>query len=84
MFVIQIPTVSSKNQFQLQEKYETLSIHTPVPFQDSESEESDTEDELTENHEKAPKLKMAAIKHVGCINRIRYKALGSASVVAAW
>jgi hypothetical protein len=50
---------------------------------DSDSDDED-EEELTENHEKAPKLKMAAIKHVGCINRLRYKALGSATVVAAW
>jgi hypothetical protein len=54
------------------------------PEGESESEESDNEEELNENSEKAPKLKMAAIKHVGCINRIRYKTLGSASVVAAW
>ena len=51
---------------------------------DDSDSESDDDEEITENHEKAPVLKMAAIKHVGCINRLRYKALGSASVVAAW
>jgi hypothetical protein len=51
---------------------------------DEESDDSDEEEEMTAESEKAPKLKMAAIKHVGCINRIRFKALGSASVVASW
>lgn len=53
---------------------------------EDESDESDdeNEEEVDEHHEKAPKLKMAAIKHVGCINRIRYQTLGSTGVVAAW
>jgi len=51
---------------------------------DSEESDDDEEEEIDEHHEQAPKLKMAAIKHVGCINRIRHQALGSTSVVAAW
>lgn len=51
---------------------------------DEDEDSSSDEEEETADSEKAPKLKMAAIKHVGCINRIRFKTLGSASVVAAW
>ena len=51
---------------------------------DDDDESSSDEEEETPESEQAPKLKMAAIKHVGCINRIRFKTLGSASVVAAW
>ena len=53
------------------------------PEDDSDEESSDDE-EMSPESVKAPKLKMAAIKHVGCINRIRFKTLGSTSVVAAW
>ena len=53
------------------------------PDDDSDEESSDDE-EMSPESVKAPKLKMAAIKHVGCINRIRFKTLGSTSVVAAW
>ena len=51
---------------------------------DSEDDESSDEEEMSSDSVKAPKLKMAAIKHVGCINRLRFKTLGSTSVVAAW
>lgn len=48
--------------------------------------EDESEDEEEENApEKQPKLKVAGIKHnAGCINRLRYRQLGSTSVVAAW
>ena len=38
---------------------------------DDSDEESDDEDDAGEDPEKEPKLKIAALKHNGCINRIR-------------
>lgn len=53
---------------------------------EEDSDGSDNEDEEDQNDpEKQPKLKVAGIKHTaGCINRIRYRQLGSTGVVAAW
>jgi len=51
---------------------------------DDDDDDSSDEEEMTPESAKAPKLKVAAIKHVGCINRIKFKTLGSTSVVAAW
>ena len=40
---------------------------------DDSDEESDEDDEdIAEDPEKEPKLKIAALKHNGCINRVRY------------
>ena len=48
---------------------------------ESDSEESEDEEE---DPEKEPKLKVAALKHNGCVNRIRFKTIGSTSLAAAW
>ena len=53
----------------------------PIKRKIKENEEdSDEDDESEEDEEddpqKEPKLKVAAIKHKGCINRIRFKAIG--------
>lgn len=51
---------------------------------DSDEDESDEEEDVNDP-EKQPRLKVAGIKHSdGCVNRIRYRQLGSTSVVAAW
>jgi len=51
---------------------------------DDSDEESDDEDDAGEDPEKEPKLKIAALKHNGCINRIRFKTIGDTSLAAAW
>jgi len=49
---------------------------------DDESDEDDDDDD--EDPEKEPKLKVAAIKHHGCINRIRFKSIGDTCLASAW
>ena len=45
---------------------------------DEESDDDESEDEDDENDpEKEPRLKVAALKHQGCINRIRFKNIGN-------
>lgn len=57
-------------------------IKRKVKSEESDDEESDEEDD---DPDKKPKLKVSGIKHdAGCINRLRYRQLGSAAVVAAW
>ena len=51
---------------------------------EEESEDDDDSDDENEDPEKEPKLKIAAIKHHGCINRIRFKAIGDTCLAAAW
>ena len=54
----------------------------------TEDEESDDSDDNEEDEdgdpEKEPKLRVSALKHSGCVNRIRFKTLGDTSVAAAW
>ena len=45
--------------------------------------EEDDEDEEEPEDEK-PVMKMATIKHHGCVNRVRYSCIGPTPVVAAW
>ena len=49
-----------------------------------DEEDEDNEEDDKADPEKQSKLKVASIKHDGPINRIRYQALGSAMVAAAW
>jgi len=52
---------------------------------DEDSDDDESEDEDDENDpEKEPRLKVAALKHQGCINRIRFKNIGGTSLAAAW
>merc|ERR1719189_1479151 len=52
---------------------------------DDSDEESDEDDEdIAEDPEKEPKLKIAALKHNGCINRVRFKTIGDTSLASAW
>jgi len=47
-----------------------------------EDEASDDEDDLPESEK--PVLKLAGIRHAGCINRIKYNRIGPTPVAAAW
>lgn len=60
-------------------------IKRKVKDKDSDDDESeDEEEEENDDPEKQPKLKVAALKHSGCINRIRFKTIGDISLAAAW
>lgn len=48
-----------------------------------DEDDEEEEDEETPESEK-PVLKMAGIKHPGCINRIKYNRIGPTPVAAAW
>lgn len=39
----------------------------------SESDEDDDEDDNDDDDDKGPKMRVASIKHQGCVNRVRYK-----------
>jgi len=49
-----------------------------------EDGESDEEEEYIIPEKEKPVLKMAGIKHNGCVNRIKYNKIGPAPVAAAW
>ena len=53
---------------------------------ENESDESDDSDdeETSDDPEKEPRLKVAALKHHGCVNRIRFKNIGGTALAAAW
>jgi len=51
---------------------------------DSDEDSDDDDDDAGTDPEKEPKLKIAALKHNGCINRIRFKTIGDTSLAAAW
>lgn len=54
------------------------------PESEAHDDDDDEEAEPAEEPEKQPKLKIASLKHPGTVNRVRFAALGSASVAAAW
>ena len=52
---------------------------------DEDEDDSDDDDEaLEDDPEKEPRLKVAALKHHGCVNRIRFKNIGGTALAAAW
>jgi len=60
-----------------------FSMRNLHPTKPSNNEE-DSGDEEEETKEEKPQLKMAAIKHNGCVNRVRYACIGPTPVAAAW
>ena len=46
-------------------------------------DEDDEDDDEPDEAEK-PVMKMAGMKHPGCVNRVRYTCIGPTPVVAAW
>lgn len=48
------------------------------------SEEDDEEEDDDVNEEELPVMKMAGLKHPGCINRVKFNCIGPTPVVAAW
>lgn len=46
--------------------------------------DEDEDSDIDEPDEERPVLKMAGIKHSGCINRVKYAKIGPTPVVAAW
>eukprot|EP00095_Tigriopus_kingsejongensis_P005651 maker-scaffold209_size256900-snap-gene-0.15 protein:Tk05651 transcript:maker-scaffold209_size256900-snap-gene-0.15-mRNA-1 annotation:"glutamate-rich wd repeat-containing protein 1" len=66
--------------------FKMFNLH-PLKDSDQAEEEGDSSDEDEApgtDPEKAPKLKVASIKHNGGINRIRQQTLGSTVVAAVW
>merc|ERR1719500_261419 len=53
-------------------------LHSVKPVEDDDDED----DEVSE--EEKPVMKMAGVKHSGCLNRVRYTCIGPTPVVAAW
>jgi len=47
-------------------------------------EDEDDEDDDDYSEEERPVMRMAGIKHPGCVNRLRYACIGPTPVVAAW
>ena len=52
-------------------------MHSVKPVEDDEEEEEEKEEEK-------PVMRMAGIRHSGCVNRVRYSCIGPTPVVAAW
>merc|ERR1719450_641646 len=52
-------------------------LHSVKPVEDDEEEEEEKEEEK-------PVMRMAGIRHSGCVNRVRYSCIGPTPVVAAW
>jgi len=46
--------------------------------------EEEDEEEEEEPEDEKPVMRMASIKHHGCVNRVRYSCIGPTPVVAAW
>jgi len=53
-------------------------LHSVKPVEEDDDEEED------EKEEEKPVMKMAGMKHSGCVNRVRYTCIGPTPVVAAW
>lgn len=66
--------------FKMSNLHQIRSDRTKDDKEDSEDSDEDEDDDP----EKAPKLRTAAIRHNGSINRIRFQALGPTTVAAAW
>jgi len=48
------------------------------------TEEGDDEEDDGVDDEEVPVMKMAGIKHPGCVNRVKFNCIGPTPVVAAW
>jgi len=46
--------------------------------------DEDEDSDVDEPEDERPQLKMAGIKHAGCVNRVKYAKIGPTPVVAAW
>jgi len=60
--------------------FRMMNLHANKPV--NNDVESGDEEEFS--REEQPHLKMAGIKHTGCVNRVRYTCLGPTPVAAAW
>jgi len=61
--------------------FRMFNLHPNKPGENGEDDEDEGDDP---NPEELPRLKMAGIKHNGCVNRVRYNCIGPTPVVAAW
>ena len=52
--------------------------------EDEDDSDDDEDEEASDDPEKEPRLKVAALKHHGCVNRIRFKNIGGTALAAAW
>lgn len=64
------------------------SLYKTQPMDESvenDADLSDEEDEVSSGNEiKTPQMTAALIKHQGCVNRVRYRALGTQTFAASW